>query len=145
MEVGRMKEIVFLLLLVLCVDGFLFMGQTIVLDINPDAQRFYNYEGTLIKDNDAGNYTLNEDVTAKLPTGTASVSPDTGNFFTDIFATAKNWLLESTGLSYVLAIVNALPNFLKILGLPSIFVFIVGSIWHTFTIFLFVLLLLGKD
>lgn len=140
-----MKEIVFLLLLVLSVDGFLFMGQTAVNDINPGSAQFYDYDGSLVKDNDVGNYTINEDISGKLPTGTASVSPDTGNFFTDIFATAKNWLLETTGLGYILAIVNALPNFLKALALPSIFVFVVGSIWHTFTLFLIVLLLLGRD
>lgn len=140
-----MKEIVFLLLLVLAVDGFLFMGQTIIMDINPDGPVFYQYSRTLLKDNDAGNYTLDETAVSQLPTGTASVDPDTGNFFTDIFATAKDWIVESTGIGYIIAIVNAFPNFLKALGLPNIFVFIVGSIWHTFTIFLITLLLLGRD
>ena len=140
-----MKYIVFFLLLVLAVDGFLYMGQVASLDVNPVATNYYNYDGSLLAQNDAGNYTLSQNITTSLPTGTASVSPDTGNFFTDIFATTKTWLLDSTGLSYIISIVNALPNFLKAIGLPSVFVFIVGSIWHSFTIFSIVLLLLGKD
>lgn len=146
-----MKDVLFWLLLVLCVDGFLFMGQLAVNDTFPGAQQFYGYQGSLVQANDIdGNFTLTEDVVNKLPTGTTAVSPDNdGNFFTDIFSTAKNWLvdnvLETTGVKYILAIVNAVPNFLKVLGLPREFVFIVGSIWHSFTIFMIALLIMGRD
>lgn len=141
-----MKDIIFFLVMVLFIDGFLFLGQTAVNEINPTgAPTLYHYDAGLLQANDEGNYTLTTDVLGQLPGGESSVSAETGNIFTDIFSSIKGWLGEATGINYVIDIVNALPNFLKALGLPAAFVFMIGSLWHTMTVFLIILLLWGRD
>lgn len=122
------------------------MGQTAITAINPDSgTTLYIYEAGLAQSNDVGNYTVTTDAIGDLPAGASSVSPETGNIFTDIFSSIKGWIASTTGLKYVIGIVNAVPNFLKVLGLPSEFTFIIGSIWHTLTVLLLALLMWGKD
>ena len=134
------------LAIVLSINVFLFLGQMAVNDINPgQAPQFFNADEQLIGDFDAGNYTLNENITDKLPGGEGSVSPTTGNVFTDLFSTMKNWFLESTGLNYLVAIINAVPNFLKIIGLPKEFVFAIGFFWHAITLFLVINFIKGGE
>jgi len=134
-----------ILILVLAIDMFLFMGQTAVLETNPSGNVFYGYEGTLAKQQDAGNYTLNESVINKLPSGEASVSAETGNIFTDLFTSIKSFFVETTGLGYLLAIVNAVPNFLKAINLPGTFVFLVGAFWHSMTLFMLISFFWGRE
>lgn len=141
-----MKDVMFFLVMVLFIDGFLFLGQQAVNEINPAGPpTFYHYEAGLLQANDEGNYTLTSDVLGKLPTGESSVSAETGNIFTDIFSSIKGWIADTTGVNYVIDLINALPNFFKALGLPPAFVFVIGSIWHTTTVFMLVLLLWGRD
>lgn len=140
------KLIVTWIMFVILLDAFLFMGQLAVTEINPEGNvQIFNIDDSITAKNDAGNYTLDPDVLGKLPSGEDSVSPETGNIFTDIFASIKSWVADSTGISYIVDYINAFPNFLKSLGLPTRFVFIVGSVWHTVNVFLFVLLMWGRD
>lgn len=134
------------LIFVVVLDAFFFMGQLAVNDINPTSgTQFFDTSGSIAAQNDMGNYTLNEDVLGKLPAGEGSVSPETGNIFTDIFSSMKAWIADTTGLNYIVAYINAFPNFLKILNLPAAFVFVVGSAWHTINVFALILLLWGRD
>jgi len=110
---------------------------------------FFNYDGSHIQNFDAGNYTLDEDITSQLPTGSgqADVDEDTGNFFTDTFRTMKNWLLETTGLKYVIGVLNALPNFVKII-FPAKYAkvsFALGYLWNALVIFALVFWLKGGN
>lgn len=143
-----MKSIVAILLLMLMIDGFLFMGQSAILDANPGGTQFYDYNGTLIHDADAGNHTVKSNQTSilgELPSGQSSVSPETGNIFTDIFNSITGWIGDTTGYNYVKRVVTAFPNFLQSIGVPNDFAFIVGAMWHLFTLFLIALLILGRD
>ena len=133
-------KIISALLFILALNFFLFMTQTGIDKVSEaegvSASNFFNYDGSMISDFDSGNYTLEEDVSGDLPSGTGQIEPESGNFFTDTFATMKNWLLETTGLKYLLGIVNAFPNFLKQIGLPPELSFGLGFLWHALTLFL---------
>lgn len=133
---------------ILAINLFLFWSQ---LGVNALAEEsgvttteFFTYGDSMIADYDTGNYTLDEDVSGVLPSGQGSIEPESGNFFTDTFSTIKNWFLESTGLSYLIGIVNAFPNFLKNIGLPAAMAFGLGFFWHALTIFLIVAFIKGN-
>lgn len=135
------------LIFVVVLDAFLFMGQVAIDDINPAGHtEFFDKAASITAENDLGNYSLDQDVLGKLPQGEGSVSPETGNIFTDIFTSIKSWIAETTGLNYLLSYVNAFPNFLAaILPGAPVFVFIIGSMWHTINVFAIVLLIWGRD
>lgn len=143
-----MNDVAKMLLIVLAIDLFFMMGQVAMTELNPAAD-FYNAKGDLLKDYDAGDYTVFEldgnNLDGMLPSSADSVaSAEDGNVFTDIVKSARNWFLESTGLSYIGKVVNAFPNFLKAINLPPVLSFGLGAIWHGFTLFLFVLLIWGR-
>lgn len=133
------------LLIVISINMMLFFGQVAVSEINPDSTEFFNYKGSPLSTFDNGNYTINSNVTDKLPSTTSGVSPTTGNIFTDTVSTFKGWLLDTTGLNYVMIWFNALPNFLKAIHLPVAFAFGIGVLWHIYGILSLVLVLLGRN
>jgi len=141
------KLVVTWIIFVVLLDAFLFMGQLAITEINPETgTRFFDIDASLTKGQDAsGNYTLNPFNMSQLPSGEDSVSPETGNIFTDIFASIKSWIADTTGISYIVSFINAFPNFLTSLNLPTIFVFVIGSVWHTINVFLLILLMWGRD
>lgn len=123
-------------------DVLLFLTQTGITHVAADegvvAPVFYNYDTSVLVQYDEGNYTLTQDVSGNLPTGQGAVLPDTGNFFTDLFSSMKNWFLDLPGVKYVVGVVTAVPNTLKAMGLPPELSFALGAIWHVIT---FVLLI----
>ncbi len=138
-------EVDLMLAVVLAVNVMLFLGQVAVCDVNPSScTRFYSVDNNLLSKYDSGNYTVSEEVVSGLPQSGGSVSPTTGNTFTDTTSTAKSWLLQIPGIDILLGVVNAVPNFLKAIGLPPAFVFAVGAFWYLLTFFLIVAWLLGK-
>jgi len=114
--------------------------------------KIFNYDGSHISEfnsGDSDNYTLDSDISNQLPTGTgdANVDEDSGNIFTDTFKTIKNWLLDVTGVKYVINALNILPNFLKII-IPSEFssiAFALGYLWNALVIFALVFWLKGGN
>lgn len=111
--------------------------------------KIFNYEGSHIAGFDSGNYTLNEDIASQLPSGTgsSSVDEDDGNIFTDTFKTVKNWLLETTGLKYVISVLNALPNFVKLIFTAEYdsVAFALGYLWNALVVFAIVFWLKGGN
>jgi len=111
--------------------------------------KLFNYEGSHISSFDKGNYTLDEDIASQLPTGTgdASVDEDSGNIFTDTYKTIKNWLLETTGLKYVISVLNALPNFVKLIFTAEYasVAFALGYLWNALVVFSLVFWLKGGN
>lgn len=134
------------LVIVLAINAVLWLGQVAVLEVNPTGTTFFNADGTTLQSFDSGNYTLNDDDPATvLPSAESSVSPETGNIFTDAFTGIKNWFLESTGLNYVFSVLGAPYRFLKAAGLPSQFTFVLGSMWYGITLFLVIAFMFGRD
>jgi len=109
--------------------------------------KLFNYNGSHIASFDTGNYTLDQNISSQLPSGTgdAAVDEDTGNIFTDTFKTIKNWLLEKTGAKYVISAVQGLPNFLKLI-FPSEYTtvaFALGYLWNALVVFALIFWLKG--
>jgi len=133
------------LAIILCVNMFLFLGNQAVLEVGGGNSGLIDYDNDLIGKFNVGNNTnpqLSEDVVNILPSGEGSISPETGNFFTDTFSAIKNWFVEATGLDYLLGIVNALPNFLKRF-LDPVLAYAIGFLWHALTVFLIVSFIKG--
>jgi hypothetical protein len=140
-----MKGISIALIFVLVLNAFFFWGQEAVTDINPGGTKFFTYTGSHIASYDQGNYTINQDPTAEL-TGIsqqATVQGSSGNIFTDAWSAITNWFLSLTGVKYVTAIVNTVPNFLKAIGLPAAFAFGIGYIWFVFSIWVLIAFVRG--
>ena len=122
---------VFALLFIASLNLMFFMFQTAINETNPvNPTQFYTHSGSLMASYDAGNYTLNESIDGQLPTASGSVTVETGNIFTDTWATIKSFFMESR----LMRVVNALPIFLKAIGFPAPLVFAIGFVWHALTI-----------
>lgn len=140
-----------LVLIVAGVNAMLFLGQAAILDTNPAASQFYNCNAGFLGQfeangcNTAGSYVLNDtNIINQLPSGETSVSPETGVLFTDPFTAMKTWLLDKTGLGYLMHLASAPYNFLAALELPGAFVFAIGSMWYAFSILVVVAFLIGR-
>lgn len=129
---------------IFAVNMLFFIAQVSVDNINPNGNTFFTLEGSLLNRFNAGNYTVNPNTADSMPTSESGITPETGNLFTDTWNSITTWFLEETTGGYVLSIVNALPNFLKIAGLPEEIVFGIGVLWHGLTLFLIVMILGGR-
>jgi len=131
------------LFFIIAINFMLFLTQTGITKVATseglEGSEFFNYSGSFIGNFDTGNYNLNESVEGILPSGAGQIEPESGNFFTDTFSTIKNWLLQATGVKYLIGIVNAFPNFIKQIGLPLEISFALGFLWHSLTIFLVIM------
>jgi len=120
---------------ILVINMLFFLMNTGVAEINPSGVDYFNETNNILNDFSADN----ENISSYIPTASSQVDTDSGNIFTDLFSTLGKW----SGLTYLFKIVNALPNFLKAVGLPSAVVWAIGSFWHGMTIFLLVTFLAG--
>lgn len=133
-------------LIVIGINVMLWLGQFAMLEVNPTATNFLDEKGNLFGKVDSGNYELNEtDPYGMLPKGKSAIDPDTGNIFTDIFNSIKDWFADNTGARYLIAIISAPYNFLKAMHLPQEFVFVVGTMWYLVTILIGILMIWGRD
>lgn len=139
-----MSDIRYLVLVVFCVDAMLLLGQFGAQQINPTAGNFITYEGSTIAQYDTGNYTLNPNVAEQLPTSASSISPTTGNLFTDIFTAVKTWFLDLPGVGFIISAANALPSWLGSFGLPIYFAYVISALWHGYALWLIVEFMFGR-
>lgn len=131
-----------ILAFIMSLNVILFLFQVSADGLSDNAPTIFNYEDSLLKSYDAGNQTVTQDV--ELPSAEGQVSSDTGNIFTDMFSTAKNWIVEKTGLRYVQSFVTAFPNLLKTMGFPPEVSFALGVLWHALSLFILIGWLLGR-
>lgn len=145
-----MGNLTIALVFVLTLNVLMYMTQVAILDINPNAPQFWTNEGTILENFDktggTGEPVIDSDnVMGDLPAGEGSVSPTTGNLFTDVFSSIKRWVAQKTGIAYITGIVLAPYNILKSMGLPNSFVFAMGSLWYGVTFFLVVSFFWGRE
>jgi len=133
------------LVIVLSINVMLFLGQAASISLNPSGVSYYNSTGSLLSDFDDGGYILPSDPQALLPSGESSVDPETGNIYTDTFAASRSWILDSTGLGYLVNMLSAPAQFLYSIGLPAAFSWAVGGLWYAVTLFVLVAFILGRD
>lgn len=135
--------LLFALMIVLALNTIFFLSQTAVTDINPGGTQFFNYGGSMIGNYDQSNYTLPTNPTISVPSTVPSVSPTTGNIFTDAWSASTNWLLDVTEGQYLIDFILAVPNFLKAIGLPAEFTYAVGFMWYLFALTVVILFIRG--
>jgi hypothetical protein len=143
-----MRGITLALIFVLALNAIFFWGQEAICDINPaTCTQFFTYQGSHIQSYDTGNYTVSDDPTAEVLgiSQQATVSGSSGNIFTDAWSAITNWFLSITGIKYLIAIVNTVPNFLKAIGLPGAFAFGVGYMWYAFSIWVIITFVRGSS
>lgn len=139
------------LVFVMALNVFMYLAQASILELNPDsAVLFFSGEGHLITEFDknlgAGEPVLDTESTYdNLPSPAKDVSPTTGNIFSDMFTSIKDWFAQSSGLRYLAGIVSAPYNMLKAMGLPNSFTFAIGTLWYGITLFLIIAFTLGRD
>ena len=94
-----------------------------------------------------GTYDIPSDPGADLPGGGAtSISPDTGNVFTDTFTSIKTWFVDTTGLGWVLGILQGPKIILQAL-LPAALqsaAWAIAALWYGITLFIIVAFLWGR-
>ena len=138
--------------IVMAINVLFFLGQIAIIEINPEGTKFYECEGTVIADFEVEEcqgevYQLDgeEGTEEGVPEGETAISPEEGsNPITDTFTSARSWILDTTGVNYLYSVITAPTSFLASIGLPSAFVFGVGTLWYGVTFFLFVSWLLGR-
>jgi len=139
------------LIIVMAINMMLFLGQIAVIDMNSEASTIYDCAGGMIGSFDQNScsgdtYVLTDgDPVTNLPDVEGSVSPETGAVYTDTYTGVKGWLVDATGLGYLLEILSAPSNLLKAIGLPQAFSFAIGFLWYGITLFLIVAFLFGRD
>lgn len=142
----------YLLLVVFCIDAYLLMGQYAANEINPTGTQFINYAGSMTSTYDTtgncyntNNCVINENVGGQIPQSSNSISPTTGNIFTDAFTTIKGWFFSIPGVNYIIGAVNVLPNWIKGFGMPSFFAYAISAVWHMYAIWLLIEFLVGRQ
>lgn len=147
-----MSNILTALIIVISINVMLMLSQAAVLEVNPNAQVFYHGNGSIVCNFETNNcaggtYQLNDqNPSAQLPSGTGSVSPTTGNLFTDSYTTLKNFFIGvGTGITYLFAILGGPYYFLSILGLPTVITFALGGLWYGITVLLVIAFLMGRN
>ena len=140
-----MGNITLSLVIVMSINLMLFFGQAASISLNPEGSVFYDGSGSLLSDFNNGNYTLPNNPDDLIPSGDSSVDPETGNIFTDTFSSTRSWILETTGLGYLLNLLSAPAQLLYSIGLPAAFSWGIGALWYGITLFLIVAFILGRD
>ena len=124
------------LIFLLVISGVLFL---VYVGVSEDSEgSTFGGTGLLDKFGNSSTGTINEFESGALPESEQSVSPETGTSFTDLFRTAKNWILDTTGARYVIDFVGAPIVLLRSMGINSTVVFVIGAMWYGFFVFLIV-------
>jgi len=132
---------------VLIMNVLMFLTQAAMLDINPEGPQFFNCKGSMLEGYDKnkceGSPALdNSKISSDLPTAEGSVSPTTGNLFTDTFSSIKTWF--SRKIDFISQIVTAPYNMLEYAGAPDSFRFAIGTLWYGLTFFLILAFFWGE-
>ena len=92
-----------------------------------------------------GTYDLPSDPGGQIPGGGAtSISPDTGNVFTDTFTSIKSWFVDTLGLGWILSILQGPKVILTAIGLPLAAAWALASLWYGITLFIIVAFIWGR-
>lgn len=140
------------LVLYLVMSGIFFLANIAIADLNPTGTQFYDPKGNVLCQYDqAGcasntNYTLTGNSPVNfLPSADASISATTGNIFTDSFTAFKNWLLDATGIRYLVSFIAGPYSILTSIGLPTPISFVLSAIWFGTGIYFLLAFALGRQ
>lgn len=126
----------------LSIHALFLIAQIVMLSINPAAPVIFNYDDSTLQNYDTGDYVVTQELS--LPDSVDSISTE-GNFFTDLWATIKNWVNDSQGAKYVKAFVSGPFGILSLAGVPPVIVFVFQAMWHGTFIIVLITWMRGGD
>lgn len=130
---------------ILALNAVMFMVGAAIQDlggVNP-----FNYADNPLSTFNQGNETNPEVPTTPgdlLPSGVQAIEPDTGGFFTDIFSSIKSWLVDVTGLGWILAVLSGPKVILAAIGFPAALAWAVTALWYGVTLFVIASYIFGR-
>ena len=144
-------RLILAIILMLMLNVGLFMFQNTLDNVANDeslaaSPSVYNYNSSYASKFDAGGYRIVEtqnNATGYLPSTGSSASSGITTIIVDIGSQMIGWITDSIGLKYIWAVVDAVPHFLTQIGLPDIFSFILGVLWHAMTVVLIIIFIRG--
>lgn len=146
-------KLVMTLLVILCVDVVLFLGQISAVNIGNnyglESPDFFNEDKSFLDQFNEGNYTVRTNSSGVLPIPEDSVSSETGNVFTDSAKSITNWFKDKTagvvtGWSYFTSFLGGPTKYLENINAPQEFVFAIGALWYGLTLLLLILLVFNR-
>ena len=138
--------VIYLLVLIVCIDLLSFLGQAAITDINPDKVAFYTCEGGVLQSGSENGTCVSQsqDPRENLPDATSPLVPTTENIFTDMFSSIKSFFVEKTGLGDIFLILIGPVRYLIPLGLPLAFTFALGAAWLVISFFVLISFFWGR-
>lgn len=143
------------LVFVLALNVLLFLADTAMSDINPDASNIYTADGSMLdgfaKDGDIGNPTLDSSTLLDgLPKSESVVEPDAGFKISDVFGAIRAWMSSTWGVKYLYGIVVAPYNMIALIPFPDghnydFIRFGIGAFWYGITFLLMLAFVFGRD
>ena len=110
---------------------------------NTDAPpSFCSNQGDLFYKN--SNIVNNSNIENMIPGQAQATSPTTGNIFTDVFTSIRNWILGVPGLNYIYIIVSSPACAFQLLLPPELSPLFIGF-WYMITLFLVIAFLWWRD
>lgn len=133
------------LIIFLVVSGVLGMANLGVKNYNEDST-FADGDNVLDQYGNRTSGTIKEFGAEELPESEDAVSGEDqgGNIFTDLFRTARTWILQSSGAQYIIGILGAPVQLLNGMNIPTSIVWFIGSMWYGIFVFLIISWLLNR-
>ena len=91
------------------------------------------------------NIVDNRNISSLIPGTSEATSPTTGNIFTDVFTSIRNWILGVPGINYVYIILSSPACALQSLNLPIGMTPLLIAFWYTLNVFLIIAFLWWRD
>jgi hypothetical protein len=112
-----------------------------------DATQQFGYNQSFMNSYNTGtaaNPVVRDFSVSELPESKGTVT--TGdNPFTDLWITVSSFFTGvGQGIGFLFSMVNSVPNFLSVMGIPAVITFPLAFLWHTFTIFLIIMFFRGE-
>jgi hypothetical protein len=112
---------------------------------NGKAPTFCTVTGTAYETMSPNGILNTSDIPGLFPGNSQATSPTTGNIFTDVFNSIKNWMLSVPGLNYVYMIISSPACLITQLNLPGGIGGLIAGFWYCITVFLIIAFLWWRD
>ncbi len=140
---AQTSNITLIAIAVISLNVLMWFTQLAMTDMNPAGSKHWNCTGTVIENfGSCSDYSIN-DGSEYMPSAEDSISPTTGNIFTDTFSSISRWVHQKW--DFIMGIITAPTNILKSMNLPPAFIFGVGLMWYGFSLLSVILLFWGKE
>lgn len=135
-------------IVIVLVNVLMWFTSIAMMDINPNGDQCFSLDGSIIGEQVAktsSNYIINGSFIDDLPGAEGTISPSSGNVFTDIFNNILGWLKSAPGIKYIYGVVASPYNILKCTGLPELFIVGLGTLWYLLSFLVLISYLWGRE